>query len=202
MIDLSQVSAHPLTWPVGWPRTKQRQQSRFRGVTMATATREVFDELGRMGVGDYNVIISTNVAVRRDGLPYSNQRRPDDPGVAVYFRLKNKPHVLACDRWHLPEENLWAIAKHIDALRGQARWGVGTLEQAFTGYAALPAPPDDAQWWRVLGLEETASNEAIKSRYRELVLRHRPDLHEGPPDPVWTGIQAAYEKARIVRGYA
>lgn len=156
-----------------------------------------------MNVPDYHVVISSNVALRRDGLPYSNQRRPDDPGVAVYFRLKGKPHVLACDRWLSPEENLWAIAKHIDAMRGQERWGVGTLEQAFTGYMALPAPPDDTQWWLVLDVPETAGPDLIRGRYRSLAQLHRPDLHQGgPTPPEWVRIQAAYEKAKAVRGFA
>jgi hypothetical protein len=61
----------------------------------------------------------------------------NDPGIAVYFTLGKKRVVLACDKWAAPQENIYAIAKHVEALRGQDRWGVGSIEQAFAGYMAL-----------------------------------------------------------------
>jgi hypothetical protein len=32
-------------------------------------------------------VISTNVRLRRDGLPYANDHVPDDKGAAVYFQF-------------------------------------------------------------------------------------------------------------------
>ena len=60
--------------------------------------------------------------------------------MAVYFNLGKRRVVLACDKWDRVESNVWAIAKHVEAMRGQDRWGVGSVEQAFTGYLALPEP--------------------------------------------------------------
>lgn len=34
-----------------------------------------------------NLLISTDVPTRLDGLPFARARLPDDPGCAVYFRL-------------------------------------------------------------------------------------------------------------------
>ena len=73
-------------------------------------------------------MISTNLKLRLDGLPRSDQATPADPGVAVYFELDGKTIVLACDKWNRVADNIYAIAKHVDALRGQDRWGVGTVE--------------------------------------------------------------------------
>ena len=56
-------------------------------------------------------------------------------------------HVLACDRWDRPEHNLRAIAKHVEAIRGQERWGVGSVAQAFRGYQALPSRATGKPWW-------------------------------------------------------
>lgn len=139
-------------------------------------TGQILAELGRMGVPDCRVIISTNVPLRRDGQPYSGQKQPADPGVAVYFKLKDRPCVLACDKWDRVECNLWAIAKHIESLRGQDRWGVGTIEQAFAGYAALPAPSGQTDWWVLLGVPRGATMESIKQVHRELAKRHHPDV--------------------------
>jgi hypothetical protein len=98
---------------------------------------ELFHELRLLGATE--VILSTNIELTQKGLPYSNRRQPDDPGVAVFFKLKKQSLALACDKWDRVADNVWAIALHINAIRGQSRWGVGTIEQAFMGYAALPA---------------------------------------------------------------
>ncbi len=139
-----------------------------------------------------NMVISTNIKLRIDGLPYSNQRPPNDCGAAVYFQYNGQPIVFACDRWRTVEENLWAIVKHLEALRGQERWGVGNLEQAFAGYMALPAP-EGGNWWEVLGVSQTASPDDVRAAYRGLVRQHHPDAG-GDPEK-FLAIQRAYEAA-------
>lgn len=192
MIHEKLPDAFPLAWPVGWKRTTTRTRSRFK-VTPGRARDEVIHELKRMGVPDWNIIISTNIPLRRDGLPYAGKESPIDPGVAVYFRKNNKPLVFACDAYTSVMDNLWAIAKTIDALRGIERWGASDmLERAFTGFAALPAPLVDKPWWEILGVASNASQEIVKARYRELVKVHHPD--KGGDGQTWHKIQAAYEK--------
>lgn len=94
--------------------------------------------------GAKNAVVSTNVALRRDGLPLASAKRVDDPGVAVYFLYKGKQTCFACDRWDKVEDNIYAVAKTIDAMRGIARWGTGDmLDAAFNGFTALPPPKKD-----------------------------------------------------------
>ncbi len=81
-------------------------------------------------------VVSTNLEPRLDGLPRSGQRKPEDPGAALYFRLNDTPVVLACDHYDTVAANLAAIAAHIDAMRAMERHGVGSLEQMFAGFAA------------------------------------------------------------------
>ena len=106
---------YPLAWPTGWPRTRpgDRERSRFRNaravddqLSMSDATSRLIRECRLLGAA--NVIVSTNVAVRRNGLPYARQRTPEDPGAAVYFKLDSVPEglVLACDRWLRVEDNI------------------------------------------------------------------------------------------------
>lgn len=186
------ISKYPLTWPDLWPRTKphQRQVSAFADRSVARAIDFVLKELDRLGAS--SVIISSNLQLRRDGLPMSTQRRPDDPGIAVYFRLKGEPRVLACDKWTLVEDNLWAIGKHIEAVRGQQRWGVGTLEQAFAGYAALPAPA--VNWWEILRVNRAAPIHEIRTAYHDLAKQHHPDA--GGDQEQFIRIQQAWELAQ------
>lgn len=166
----------PLSWPHGRPRTTHRRNASFRDygkqVGIPTAFDRLQDELDRIGARD--AILSTNMETRLDGRPRADRAAPADPGVACYFRLGTQDTVLACDKWDRVADNIVAIAKHIEALRGQDRWGVGTLAQAFAGYQALPPPGSDrpARPWRevlkrgILGPPQ--SIEEANHRYRQL----------------------------------
>lgn len=131
-----EIRPYPLAWPPTWPRTEKRQWAPFR-VSQEEAQKGLFDELRRLGAG--TVVLSTNIPLRRDGKPYANYRI-DDPGVAVYFHFQGEQRVIPCDRWETVGDNIRAIAKTIEALRGIDRWGTGKiLDAAFAGFAALPA---------------------------------------------------------------
>src|SRR5690606_31281193 len=124
------TEAYPLQWPAGWPRTPahKRQRSRFQPNGLADEAMSIRWELERLGAR--YPVVSTNIALRRDGLPYSNQKRPDDPGVAVYFELDGRAQCIPCDRWQTVEENARAIWKSIEALRGLERWGAKSFVDA------------------------------------------------------------------------
>jgi hypothetical protein len=174
------VEAYPLQWPAGRKRTEsyRREASNFR-VTLGTARDELFAEIGRLGAR--HVVVSTNIPLRQDGKPYANTPRLDDPGVAAYFEHKGRKMCFACDRWNKVEDNMRAVAKTIDALRGVARWGTGDmLEAAFTGFAALPAPGSAREWWEVLGLQRTATRDEINHAARRLASEHHPDRGGNP----------------------
>lgn len=165
------TEAFPLQWPAGRPRTKYPERSSFE-VTLGRSIRDVQDEVRRLGGAQ--LVISSNLPLRRDGMPYANASQPADRGVAVYFRYKKRPMCFACDRWNKIEDNMRAISHTIAALRGIERWGTGQMvEQAFTGFVALPAPE---QPWQVLGLDtSTPTPEQIEDAYRRLAMRHHPD---------------------------
>jgi len=131
------------------------------------------DELRRMGAT--LPLISSNLRPRLDGMPYASQAQPQDTGVAVYFKLKGQNRVLACDKWNRIEHNLWAIRKHIESLRGQARWGVGNMEQAFAGYTSLPEKAGGVSWWEALGVTVNATADQISAAYREKAKTAHPD---------------------------
>lgn len=171
------TTAYPLSWPTGRPRTNpdRRESARFK-TTFAIARDELMREIARLG--GRNLVISTNVPLRNDGLPYATYRKIDDEGVAIYFTYKNKAMCFACDRWNKVEDNMWAICKTVDALRGVARWGTGDmLEAAFTGFTALPpAQEQEARsWWVVLGVDRDDSIEKIRNAYLRLRGQHHPD---------------------------
>ncbi|MDE2101109.1 MAG: J domain-containing protein [Patescibacteria group bacterium] len=192
---MSEQQAYPLSWPEGWPRTApgQRMQSRFmRRRSMEEACHFLSGELERLLAR--KCVLSTNVERRLDGTPYSNRAQPQDKGAGVYFELKGRPTVLACDRWLRVEDNVYAIAKHIEAIRAQDRWGVGSVEQAFRGYTALPGigQSEASTWWATLGVAVNASDDQVREAYRILVKKHHPD-RGGDPE-LFHRVQKAMER--------
>lgn len=169
------TEAYPLQWPEGWPRTPphKRQPSRFSPSGMKDESQYVLWELERLGAR--HAVVSTNVELRRDGLPYSSRRAPDDPGVAVYFLLDDRQQCIPCDRWAKVEENARAVWKSIEALRGLERWGAKSfVDAAFRGFEALP-PPSGGSWWEVLGIPRHSDREAAETAYRAKAKEAHPD---------------------------
>jgi hypothetical protein len=199
---VTEASRYPLSWPFGWKRTEpsKRQRAKFSrketvyssqpgghsytrsaGLTVATAMDRLKVELARLQARD--IVVSTNVELTTYGEPRSGRRPPDDPGVAVYFRLKGKDRVLACDAWDNVAGNIAAVAAHIDAIRRVDRYGVGTLDQAFAGYDALPPPGANNRphWRKVFDLPEGSrlDRALILSIYRRLASEAHPDKPGG-----------------------
>lgn len=187
------IDAFPLCWPTGWKRSSSRKRSQFR-TPFSRARYELFKELKLLGCGDWNVIISSNIPLRRDGLPYAGQANPSDPGVAVYFPLNQRPMVFACDQYVTATDNLYAITKSIEALRGIKRWGASDMmERSFTGFQALPSAKKN--WWEILGVSQQASIEEIKKAWRIKAQENHPDL--GGSHEIMTKINQAYEEATM-----
>lgn len=192
---MSGIEAFPLCWPAGRPRKNAPQRAAFGDVSFARARDEILHQL-RLLRAD-RPILSTNITLRNDGLPYANQAQPRDKGVAVYFTYRKRPMVFACDQWDKIEHNAWAIAKTIDALRGIERWGSGEmLERAFTGFQALPAPAQKKHWREVLGFMggTYVDRIALADRRDELAMKHHPD--RGGDGQRMAEINRAFDEAR------
>lgn len=191
----------PLQWPMGWPRTPEsdRQDSKYRfarsgvaGVagrqfwTLAAALKSLEGELTRLGAEE--VYVTTDYAVNRFATGFSDQRRPKDQGVAVYFQLRDRPMVMAQDVHVRAEENLRALALAIEAMRTLERHGGGAMmERAFTGFTALPPPPSP---WKILGLGTGASGEAVQAAWKAKIRDIRAQ-HPGGDHPLEAEVNAA-----------
>lgn len=195
---MSERKAYPLSWPEGWKRTTSRTTAQFGKVTTALsmqagrevytgksrlsvqdAVRRILAELSRMGVPDWNVIISTNVPLRLDGFPRSDKGEPRDPGAAVYWKQKDGQAMrcMAIDRYTRVADNLAAIAATLEAMRAIERHGGATiLDRAFLGFAALPEKASQP-WREVFGIPTTAAATwpMVEERFRTLAQVHHPD---------------------------
>lgn len=214
------IAAYPLQWPAGWPRIKVGQQkygrfgtkrtrpgssnARTEDITVTEATNRILVELERMGIQRQDVVISTNIRTRLDGLPRSGEREPDDSGAAVYWEESNsKRRVMAIDVYTKVADNLAAIAATLDAMRAIERHGgARILERAFTGFTALPAPGEKRTWREVMGFAqgELVDAQMLRFRYRKLASDRHPD--KGGSHEEMTELNAALLEAKLEIGSA
>jgi hypothetical protein len=179
------TQAYPLKWPEGRARRTpaQRKTGKFNkrtehgyagDLSVFEALKRLQGELDRIG-GRY-AVVSSNVETRLDGLPRSGAREPQDPGVAVYFHLGDKAHCLPCDTYSTVAANIAAVAAHIEATRAIERHGVATVQEMFSGFAALPPPePPKPKWWEVLGVQPDSPKWMIDAAYKHRAKTAHPD---------------------------
>jgi hypothetical protein len=151
------------------PRTKQedRRRAAFKSA-MGEARDDLLDQLRLLGA--QNVVISTNIRAKKDGVLYATYREPEDPGVAVYFELYGDNQCIPCDKWNKVVFNVRAIGLCIQALRGLERWGAKEMVKAsFKGFKALPMPSTSY-------FKECNSTEEIKEKFRLLSRSMHPDF--------------------------
>lgn len=198
---MKHIEAYPLHWPDGRPRASCRHNAQFQ-MTFAAATSHLMNEIRLLGGSQ--VVLSSDLELRLDGLPRASQRQPDDPGIAVYFTYKDKQHCFACDDWYYVRDNVRAIGKTIEALRGIARWGTGDMmERAFQGFVALPAPESEA-WWSVLNFyseTEALFQGDFEIRAKKLIQQYHPDKPDGDEWKLKQVVRAR-DKGRALRGGA
>jgi hypothetical protein len=204
------IAAYPLQWPHGWPRTKaaMRQRGKFstkrranysQDLTVADGVERVLKELSRFGIGREDIVISTNIRTRLDGLPRSDQSAPDDPGGAVYWETrKGDRKVMAIDRYSKVADNLAAVAATLDAMRAIERHGgAQILDRAFTGFAAIAAPGAERGWREVIGVAPIERDlAAVRTAYRRRTMELHPDRQGGSHDEM-AELNAALSAAEI-----
>jgi DnaJ-domain-containing protein 1 len=102
----------------------------------------------------------------------------------------------ACDKYLHVWENMVAIRKTIQAIRGIERWGASDMmERAFRGFVALPATE---AWHDVLQVRTDSSEHEVLANYRRLRSEHHPD--RGGDAQRFNSISRAWEQYRAARG--
>lgn len=189
------IEAYPLCWPAGWKRTRNPQYGRFH-VGFAKSRDLLLKEIRLLGARD--AIISSNIPLRRDGLPYANTNQPEDTGVAVYFKYKEKAMCFASDSYRKVEDNMRALALTIAAIRGMERWGASDMmERAFTGFLQL-ASPMAFDWRDVLGIQTDASYEDAETAYKTARSAAHPD--KGGSPEAFNRVEEAFKVAKQYYG--
>jgi hypothetical protein len=195
------MQSFPLQWPIGRARTSPLARKAGPNQMPGGRIRQLLlSELHKMGVTD--VVISTDVAVRRDGMPYAGQKQPEDPGVVLYFTRKGVDIAISCDAWRTVDANLRAIGLTVEAIRGMERWGTEEMiDRAFTGFAALPetAGPTNRgprAWHEVLQVSPDADASIIRAAYRNLAAKYHPDNQQTGDAEKFMEVKTAYDQVK------
>jgi hypothetical protein len=161
-------------------------------LTIYDSVVRVKAELEKMGVRDDDLVISTNLKLRLDGFPRSDQPNPADPGVAVYWLNRKDrsqpPKCMAIDRYNRVADNLAAVAATLEAMRAIERHGgAEILDRAYSGFTALPGP-EAIDWRTVLDPADPEGS------YKRLRSQHHPD--RGGDATAFNRVQRAYDEWR------
>jgi hypothetical protein len=193
------IEAYPLYWPAGYKKKQpgDRTRSSFKQ-SMETAQRFLRSEVSRLGGRD--LVVSSNLPIRNDGMLYADwmRKKIEDPGVAIYFKWKNKDVAMCCDKYLTVWENMYALGKGIEAMRGLDRWEISEfLDRAFTGFKALPeSTMTEAKIWQVLSLtEKPAAVNVVHAQYKNMAKKLHPDM-PGGSSQAFQELQTAYQLAQ------
>lgn len=195
---IKMTESFPLSWPIGRERTAKyhRKNAPFK-TTMGRARDQLLHELKLLGAR--NIVISSNVATYKRGgqdIMYADQSSAkEDPGVAVYYTWRDDQYCLSCDKWTTVMDNLQALMKTVDAIRGIERWGTGEMmKAAFSGFKALPESSEIKipMWYEILEVSPNSNAFQIKEAFRKKAMQYHPD--RGGNAEMFNRIQNAYQQ--------
>lgn len=193
------AAPYPLDWPEYVDRAARRERSAFR-TELPGALKNVRKSLEMFGVDSNrkvsDVVISSNATLGVD--------KPEDPGVAVWFKWDDMVLCIPADRYATPAENLQAVHHILEAKRVELRHGtLAMVKASFRGLTALPAPagrPRKPKWFEVLGVPESTRDEAtIANAYRSASATAHPDRPGGSHDAMARLNAARDEGLRLAR---
>lgn len=151
---------YPLAWPANEARTpihQKRSTSQFN-----TGVNKTLDQLER----ELDRFRGKNIVLSID-LPFRG--KVQDPAAALFFDLPGARAIaICCDIYLNQDDNIRAIYKIVEGMRTIERFGGSNVSQkTFTGFAALPPPPD---CWKTLGISKGVGEGLSLKLKREFVM--------------------------------
>lgn len=140
-----QATFRPLdTWPGKQTPSYSRKRAPFR-IGYAERLELLEHELSKLGAKE--IVIQAQFEpkdIRNDGWPRSSARTKG-PAIIVSFKGTKGPLSFPCDRYDSWEDNLYAIALSLEALRAVDRHGVTQNAEQYRGWQQIAAPAPENQ---------------------------------------------------------
>jgi len=135
-----QATFRPLAkWPGKETPSYSRKRAAFR-IGYADRLNCLDHELAKLNAKDIVIQAQFDAKdIRQDGWPRSSAR-PKGPALIVSFKGSKGPLSFPCDRYTSWEDNLYAIALSLEALRAVDRHGVTQNAEQYKGWTQLPPP--------------------------------------------------------------
>lgn len=181
------VESFPLQWPAGFPRWKHSRSNGSFKTDFESALRNVRRSLELFAKDSGKKVDAPVLSSNVDLNPLTsspNNKRPNDPGVSVWFSWDGLQVCIPVDRYATPAANLQAIHHIIEARRTELRHGTLALVRAtFTGFAALP-PPKGKGWRDILQLTDVSAvtQTHVETAFKALSRERHPDKPGGSTD--------------------
>ena len=179
------TAAYPLQWPDEVRRQPRREKGSFK-TELPGALKNVEDSLRLFGLDSgrpvSEVVLSSNVTL--------GAQKPDDPGVAAWFKWDGEQVCIPVDRYDTVKANLQAIHHIIEARRVELRHGTLDLVRATMKGFKMPPPPAGHRPWReVLELPGTVDKASVDLAYRNKAQKAHPD--KGGSSEAWAELERA-----------
>lgn len=150
----------PLAWPENEPRTPvgQRRAKSLFATSISRTLDQLEAELLRFRAK--NIVLSID-------LPFRG--KVNDAAAALFFDLPgDRAIAICCDLYWKQDDNVRALYKIVEGMRLIERFGGANVSQkTFTGFAALPPPPDI---WKTLGISKGVGEALSPKMRREFVM--------------------------------
>lgn len=201
------LQARFVSLPHAPARSSSRRRATFR-IGYSDRLSLLESELNKLGAK--SIVIQAQFEakdIRNDGWPRSSAR-PKGPAVILSFESKHGPLSYPCDSYDAWEDNLYAIALALEALRAVDRYGVTTRAEQYKGWAQLPPPKPssstfstsiEASAWMadVAGVVDgrPLCGEGLEFAYRVAAKRLHPDVSGGSTEQ----FQRLQDAVRILR---
>ncbi len=172
-----------INWPAWADRTppSDRKQNTSLSATLAATSDDLRTEMTRLDPDEWRVETASGGSyTTSSGLPKHNAN-PSDPGVVLRWTDGGTDHAVVCDRWSRLRDNLRTVYYWMRETRKRSNRPVQTGRGDFAA-AQLPSPSggDEAIAARepaheVLGVSRDASDDEVRSAYRDAVTDAHPD---------------------------
>ena len=168
---------NPLEWPAQMPHTPRGRQSNLHGfpnVTIEDAVQYLDDELKKFN--PLRTVLTTHI--EHFASPRLRKLEGTSSAISVVMKTENgERYIFACDRWLMPQHNIYAIVmtlRQIYAVHGYGLMDADTLLAHFiekkpqeTVHPTQPIYSGELEAWRtLLGLGPTASLSDANAVYR------------------------------------